>query len=301
VDAQPGVPLWQYAEAYADTAAARARSPGLFRAYLSRDGAATAYDVFLDDSVSIDGAFNVVKHIRALDTRTLPGLSASELLVGGFAASSLDFQNELGRRFPGLVLVVLGVTGIMLGIVFRSVLVPVKAVIMNSLSVAAAFGMTVVVFQWGFGSRLIGLEEPAKAIFILGPVLVFAIVFGLSMDYEVFLMSRIKEEFDQSHDNDAATVAGLSATGATITSAALIMILVFGAFAFARVLAVQLVGFGLAMAVLLDATLIRMVMVPGVMHLAGRYNWWPGYRRPKGSSGNYRRGSKETPAGVPHS
>ena len=110
-------------------------------------------------------------------------------------------------------------------------------------------------------------------------MLVFAIVFGLSMDYEVFLLARIKEEFDASHDNDAATVAGLSATGATITSAALIMILVFGAFAFARVLAVQMVGFGLAVAVLLDATLIRMVMVPGVMHLAGRFNWWPGYRR----------------------
>lgn len=301
VDLRPGVPLWQYAEAYADTAAARARQPDLFRAYLSRDGSATAYDVFLEDSVTLEGSLDVVKHVRAIEPDSLPGLRDSELLVGGFAASSLDFQNELLRRFPGLVLMVLGVTGIMLGIVFRSVLVPVKAVIMNSLSVAASFGVTVVVFQWGFGSRLIGLAEPARAIFILGPVLVFAIVFGLSMDYEVFLLSRIKEEFDQSHDNDAATVAGLSATGATITSAALIMILVFGAFAFARVLAVQLVGFGLAVAVLLDATLIRMVMVPGVMHLAGRWNWWPGYRRPKGASGHYRRGSGETPSGVPHS
>jgi RND superfamily putative drug exporter len=257
--------------------------------------------VFLEDSVSLDGALDVVRGIRTIHTDSMPFLAQSELLVGGFAASSLDFQEELTRRFPGLVLLVLGVTGVMLGIVFRSVLVPVKAVIMNSLSVAAAFGLTVVVFQWGLGSSFIGLAEPTRAIFILGPVLVFAIVFGLSMDYEVFLLARIKEEFDQSHDNDAATVAGLSATGATITSAALIMILVFGAFTFARVLAVQLVGFGLAVAVLLDATLIRMVMVPGVMHLAGRYNWWPGYRRPKGASGHYRRGSGETPSGVPHS
>jgi len=108
---------------------------------------------------------------------------------------------------------------------------------------------------------------------------VFAIVFGLSMDYEVFLLSRIKEEFDLSRDNDAAVIAGLSATGQTITRAAAIMILVFGAFAFARVMAVQMIGFGLAVAVLLDATVIRMVMVPAVMHLAGRFNWWPGYRR----------------------
>ncbi|OGT94351.1 MAG: hypothetical protein A2083_10450 [Gemmatimonadetes bacterium GWC2_71_9] len=150
--------------------------------------------------------------------------------------------------------------------------------------------MTVVVFQLGYGGSGIGLDGPTEAIFILGPVLVFAIVFGLSMDYEVFLLARIKEEFDQTHDNDAATVAGLAATGATITSAALIMILVFGAFAFARVLAVKMVGFGLAVAVLLDATLIRMVMVPSLMHLAGRFNWWPGYRR-RGAGGHYRRAS----------
>ncbi len=195
------------------------------------------------------------------------------------------------RRFPLLVLVVLGVTGLMLGVVFRSVLVPVKAVIMNCFSVAAAFGLTVLVFQWGIGGSLIGLAGPTEAIFVLGPVLVFAIVFGLSMDYEVFLLARIKEEFDASHDNDAATIAGLAATGATITNAALIMILVFGAFAFARVLAVQMVGFGLAVAVLLDATVIRMVLVPAVMHLAGRFNWWPGYRRRDGTGGDYRRGS----------
>jgi uncharacterized membrane protein YdfJ with MMPL/SSD domain len=119
-------------------------------------------------------------------------------------------------------------------------------------------------------------------------VLVFAIVFGLSMDYEVFLLSRVKEEFDATHDNDEATVSGLTATGATITNAALIMIVVFGAFAFARVMAVQMISFGLAVAVLLDASLIRVAMVPGVMHLAGHFNWWPGYRRHRGS---LRRGS----------
>ena len=292
VDVRPGIPLWQYAVAYADTAKARARAPDLFRAYLSRDGTAVLYDVVLADSVTLDGSLDVVRNIRRIDVTRLPTLQHAELLAGGFAASSLDFRNELLRRFPLLVVLVLAVTGLVLGLVFRSVLVPLKAVVMNCFSVAAAFGLTVVVFQWGIGGKLIGLDGPTEAIFVLGPVLVFAIVFGLSMDYEVFLLARIKEEFDASHDNDSATIAGLAATGATITNAALIMILVFGAFAFAHVLAVQMVGFGLAVAVLLDATVIRMVMVPSVMHLAGRFNWWPGYRRPGG--GDYRRGSRDS-------
>ncbi len=292
VDLRPGIPLWQYAVMYGDTAQARARMPDVFRAYLSRDGTAMLFDVVLADSVTLNGSLDVVRGIRALRVDTLPGLEQAEMLTGGFAPSSLDFRDELVRRFPLLVTLVLAVTALMLGVVFRSVLVPIKAVIMNCFSVSAAFGLTVFVFQWGVGAGILGLGGPTEAIFALGPALVFAIVFGLSMDYEVFLLARIKEEFDQSHDNDAATIAGLAATGATITNAALIMILVFGAFAFARVLAVQLVGFGLAVAVLLDATLIRMVMVPAVMHLAGRFNWWPGYRRPGG--GHYRRASTET-------
>jgi RND superfamily putative drug exporter len=291
VDLRPGIPFWQYpAVIYADTAQARRRLPDVFRAFLSRDGSATAIDVVLADSVTLDGSLDAVRAVRGIAVDRLPTLEQAEMLVGGFSASSLDFRDELMRRFPLVVVLILGVTALMLAAVFRSLLVPLKAVVMNTLSVAAAFGLMVMVFQWGVGGRLFGLAEPTHAIFALGPVLVFAIVFGLSMDYEVFLLARIKEEFDASHDNDGATIAGLGATGATITSAALIMILVFGAFAFARVLAVQLIGFGLAVAVLLDATLIRMVMVPAVMHLAGHYNWWPGYKRP-GGGGHYRRGS----------
>ena len=294
VDLRPGIPAWQYAAfIYADTARARARMPELFQSYVSRDGSAMLFDVILADTVTLDGSLTAVQHLRAIEPTNFPTLAHTELLAGGFAPSSLDFRDELLRRFPVLVILVLSVTGFMLGMVFKSVLVPVKAVMMNCFSVAAAFGLTVVVFQWGIGGRYIGLDGPTEAIFILGPVLVFAIVFGLSMDYEVFLLARIKEEFDASHDNDSATIAGLAATGATITNAALIMILVFGAFAFAHVLAVKMVGFGLAVAVLLDATVIRMVMVPAVMHLAGRFNWWPGYRRR--SSGHYRKASGVRP------
>ena len=166
----------------------------------------------------------------------------------------------------------------MLAIAFRSVLVPIKAIIMNTLSVSATFGLIVLVFQHGVGSRLFGLDGPTQAIFVVVPVLVFAVVFGLSMDYEVFLLSRIKEAYDRTGRNAEATMEGLSATASVITSAALIMILVFGVFAFARVLAMQLLGFGLAVAVLLDATVIRMVLVPAFMQAMGQWNWWPGGR-----------------------
>jgi len=138
--------------------------------------------------------------------------------------------------------------------------------------------MIVLVFQYGVGARALGIGGATEAIFVVVPVLVFAVVFGLSMDYEVFLLSRIKEAFDRTGRNTEATMEGVSATASVITSAALIMIVVFGAFAFARVLIVQFLGFGLALAVLLDATLIRMVLVPAFMHLAGRWNWWPGAR-----------------------
>jgi RND superfamily putative drug exporter len=298
VDLRPGIPLWQYVQLYGDSARARARMPDVFNAYLSRDGSSTVLNVFLRDTVSLDGALDAVREVRRIHARNIPTFERARYMVGGFFPSALDFRDRLLGQFPVIVLLVLGVTAVMLAWVFKSVLVPAKAVVMNTLSVGAAFGMTVVVFQWGVGGSLLGLEAPTEAIFVMGPILVFAIVFGLSMDYEVFLLSRIKEEFDRSHDNDSATIAGLSATAGTITSAAGIMILVFGSFAFARVMAVQMIGFGLAVAVLLDATVIRMVMVPAVMHLAGRFNWWPGYRR-RGAVGHYRRASGGTPPNPP--
>jgi len=225
---------------------------------------------------------DVARHARALIAHGVRGLGGAQVVVGGFAAASLDLQEDLLRRFPTVVLLVLGITALMLFVAFRSVLVPLKAVLLNCLSVGAAFGVTVLVFQHGYGGGLFGLEGSTDAIFVVVPVLVFATVYGLSMDYEVFLLTRVKEVFDKTGRNDHATMEGLSMTASTISFAAAIMILVFGAFAFARVLAVQFMGFGLAMAVLLDATLIRMILVPAIMHIAGRWNWWPGVRVPKG-------------------
>jgi putative drug exporter of the RND superfamily len=281
-----GMSTLQLVVYYSDAAAVRAKNPKFFDAYLSADNRVTLLDVIPADTVSLTGLMDVVRRVRALVARDVRGLAGAEILVAGFAASNVDTQEELMRRFPETVALVLGITAIMLFVAFRSLLVPIKAVVLNLLSVGGAFGLTVLVFQHGYGGRLFGLEGPTEAIWAVVPVLVFAIVFGLSMDYEVFLLTRVKEVFDKTGRNDHATMEGLSATASTITSAALIMILVFGTFAFTRVLAVQLIGFGLAAAVLLDATLIRMVLVPAIMHIAGRWNWWPGVRAPRLEAGN---------------
>ena len=185
------------------------------------------------------------------------------------------------KSLPLKSLVKPGSFNIMLFIAFKSLLVPLKAVLLNCLSVGAAFGITVLVFQRGVLGWVFRLDGPTEAIFVVVPVIVFAVVFGLSMDYEVFLLTRVKEVFDKTGRNDHATMEGLSSTASTISFAAAIMVVVFGVFAFSRVLAVQFMGFGLAVAVLLDATLIRMVLVPAIMHIAGRWNWWPGVRAPK--------------------
>jgi RND superfamily putative drug exporter len=278
---QPNLSILQLVLYYSDPVAARAKNPKFFDSYLSSDGRVTLLDVIPADTVSLTGLMDVVRRVRAVVARGVRGLGGAEVLVAGFAASNVDTQHDLMTRLPGTVALVLSITAIMLFVAFRSLLVPVKAVVLNLLSVGGAFGLTVLVFQHGYGGSVFGLEGPTQAIWAVVPVLVFAIVFGMSMDYEVFLLTRVKEVFDKTGRNDHATMEGLSATASTITSAALIMILVFGTFAFSRVLAVQLIGFGLAAAVLLDATLIRMVLVPAIMHIAGRWNWWPGVRAPK--------------------
>jgi RND superfamily putative drug exporter len=279
VNLEPHGSLLGYSVLYSDLPAARARFPDFLDAYLSTDRRLTLLDVILADTTSLTTATDVVLHARQLARAQLRGTRGMTITVGGYSAAALDFQEDLLARFPLLVALILGATGVMLAVAFKSVLVPLKAIVMNTLSVSATFGLLVLVFQYGVGARLFGLDGPTSAIFVAVPVLVFAVVFGLSMDYEVFLLSRIKEAFDRSGRNTEATMEGLSATASVITSAALVMILVFGIFAFARSLPMQLMGFGLAVAVLLDATVIRMVLVPAFMQAMGRWNWWPGVRR----------------------
>jgi RND superfamily putative drug exporter len=159
---------------------------------------------------------------------------------------------------------------------FRSLLVPVKAVLLNLLSVAAAFGALVLVFQDGHGASLLGLSGPVDGVFPIVPALVFCSVFGLSMDYEVFLVARVREECRAGRSEADAIVEGVARTGPVITNAAAVMIAVFASFMLGGFVLMKMLGFALAVAVLLDATLIRLVIGPALLQLAGRYNWWPG-------------------------
>jgi RND superfamily putative drug exporter len=166
---------------------------------------------------------------------------------------------------------------LLLTVVFRSIAVPLKAAVMNLLSIGAAYGVIVAVFQWGWLRDLFGVETTVPIISFL-PMMLFAILFGLSMDYEVFLLSRVREEYLHRRDSDAAVVEGIAATARVITSAALIMISVFAAFVLAPDPTVKMLGLGLATAVLIDATVVRVVLVPATMKLLGERNWWvPGW------------------------
>jgi RND superfamily putative drug exporter len=191
----------------------------------------------------------------------------------GTTAASIDFTAYLSDRLPIFIGVVLLLSFILLMMVFRSLLVPLKAVLMNVISIAAAYGVVVAIFQWGW---VFGVEPAPIEPF--APMMMFAIVFGLSMDYEVFLLSRIKEEFDRTGDARGSVADGLAATAQVITAAAAIMIVVFGAFLLEDERVIKLFGVGLAVAVLLDATLVRLLLVPATMELLGERNWWlPGW------------------------
>ena len=214
----------------------------------------------------------LVRHLRSdVLPAAVHGTDAKALLTGQAMIS--DLADRIGSRMPIFIAAIVAMSFVLLLIVFRSILVPLKAALMNLLSIAAAYGVIVAVFQWGWGNRLIGLEH-TMPINPFAPLIMFAILFGLSMDYEVFLLSRIREEYVATGDSHTSVVTGLANTARVITSAALIMISVFGAFVLGDDPNGKLFGVGLAVAVLLDATLVRMVLVPATMSLVGRANWW---------------------------
>ncbi len=196
-----------------------------------------------------------------------------ELHVGGLPAFVTDFNAELTRALPKVMALVLVITFLVLMVLLRSILLPLKAVLMNALSVAASYGLLTLVFQEGHLARFIGVSPLG---YIESPIILmlFVALFGLSMDYEVFLLSRVKESYDQSGNNEEAVAEGLEQTAGIITGAAAIMIFVFGAFVFAGLVAMKEFGFGLAVAVALDATLIRIILAPAFMRLMGQWNWW---------------------------
>jgi len=224
-----------------------------------------------------DATWATVERLRA---EVLPAVldgTGVEAHVGGQPATFGDAASRIGERLPWFVGAVVVLSFLLLMVVFRSVLVPLKAAVLNLLSIGAAYGVLVMVFQWGWGKELIGLETTVPIVSFL-PMFMFAVLFGLSMDYEVFLLSRVREEYAATGDNDEAVVAGLAGTARVITSAALIMISVFAGFVLGDDPIVKMLGLGLAVAILVDATVVRVVLVPATMTLLGRANWWlPGW------------------------
>jgi putative drug exporter of the RND superfamily len=218
--------------------------------------------------------------VERLRTQVFPAALASSPArahVGGQTANFADVGVRVNDRLPVFVAAVLVMSFVLLMLVFRSVLVPLKAVLLNLLSIGASYGVMVMVFQWGWGADLIGLESTVPIVSFI-PMFMFAILFGLSMDYEVFLLSRVREEYAAGASNGESVVRGVAKTGRVITSAALIMASVFLAFVLGDDAATKMFGVGLATAVLIDATLVRMVLVPATMKLLGDANWWlPGW------------------------
>jgi RND superfamily putative drug exporter len=213
--------------------------------------------------------------VRSLRETTIPDAVADsglDVKLTGAVASSVDFSDYLSARLPVFFIAVLSLSFLLLMMVFRSILVPLKAVIMNLLSIGGAYGIIVVVFQWGWGVSLLGTGSGPVEPFL--PMMLFAIVFGLSMDYEVFLLSRVREEYDRTGDAKNSVADGLAATARVITAAAAIMVVVFGSFVLEDARVIKMFGLGLASAVFLDATLVRMLLVPATMELLGEKNWW---------------------------
>ena len=244
----------------------------------TKDGKTVSLITVYPDSAPQDAATtDLIDHLRQSTIPAAVGTSGVEVYVGGNTAIFVDFARVLTSKLPLFIGLVVLLSFLLLSMVFRSIVIPLTAAAMNILSIGAAFGIVVGVFQWGWAASLlqVGKTGPVEAFL---PVMLFAILFGLSMDYEVFLISRIQEEWLKTGDNSTAVRNGLAATGKTITAAALIMILVFGSFILGGQRVIKEFGLGLAGGIFMDAFLIRMAVVPALMFLFGKANWWfPGW------------------------
>ena len=229
----------------------------------------------LTGTITGESSRSFVSDVRSERDELLSDLNTGEdgvLMVAGFAAYSLDVLDAIIENLPIALAFILIATVILIFIQVRSVIIPIKAIIMNILSVSASFGMLVFVFQWGNGAELLNFTP--QPIETTNPIILFCIVFGLSMDYEVLMLSRIHEEWERTGDNTLAVANGLQKTGRLITGAAAIMVVVFSAFGLSSVVILKQIGFGLALAILLDATVVRALVVPATMRLMGKANWW---------------------------
>ncbi|HWN73975.1 MAG TPA: MMPL family transporter, partial [Solirubrobacterales bacterium] len=220
-----------------------------------------------------DAATALVDRLRDTVVPATALAQQAEVNVGGETARSDDVRNQVGGSMWKIILFVLSLSFLVLMVMLRSLILPLKAVLMNLLSIGAAFGVLVAIFQWGWLDGFLGFESQG-ALDTINVPLIFAVVFGLSMDYEVFLMSRIRERYMLHGDNERAVAEGLSSSARTISSAALIMSAVFAVFVLTGVPSIKELGLGCAVAIALDATLVRLILVPAAMKLMGSWNWW---------------------------
>ena len=241
---------------------------------MSRDGRAALFDVAPAEHLN-------AKAIGRLSSELLskPPAGPFTVMVAGGPAGQNDFNAAMFRSLPRIFSFVVLATLLLLFAAFRSFLLPVKAVLMNLLAVAAGMGAVVAVFQLGWLNGPLGIEHPVATIPLEIPLMVFCLSFGLSMDYELFLLFRIQQAYLRDGDNNRATVEGLATVAPVITGAGLVMVAVFGAFVGAALPVLKMIGLGLCVAVLIDATIVRALIVPAVMALAGRWNWYPGRPR----------------------
>jgi putative drug exporter of the RND superfamily len=239
----------------------------------NRDGDLTVLTVPVQGDPLDEDAVDAVRALRSVHVPAAFPDAGVEVLVGGDTAESIDESDTMNDWLPIVLTFVLGLSFVLLTIAFRSLVVAAKALAVNLLSVGAAYGLLVLVFQDGIGNELLGFRQ-VDTIEAWVPLFLFAVLFGLSMDYHVFLLSRIRERFRQTGDNTEAIAHGVGSTGRIITGAALIIIAVFSGFARGDLVMFQQMGFGVAVALLLDATVVRLVLVPAAMKLLGERNWY---------------------------
>jgi putative drug exporter of the RND superfamily len=251
-------------------------APEARRALISADGRQALVELLPQEGLAAEETNALLRQIRSADGASLSKLPGTRLRVGGVAAFNADYEAAMSSSLQRVVVSVVCATLLVLSVVFRSVLISLKAVALNLLSVTAAFGAVVLVFQEGHGAQLFGLAHGLNGGFPIVPVLVFCAVFGLSMDYEVFLVSRIAAGHRAGLADGQALAEALASTGRVITLAAAVMVAVFGGFVLGGFVLVKILGFALGVAVLIDATLVRLALGPALISLAGRLNWWPG-------------------------
>ncbi|MFN8671191.1 MAG: MMPL family transporter [Candidatus Sericytochromatia bacterium] len=262
----------EYENLYANTIMMQNMGLAQGNPFVSKDNKKTLFWVF-NNNIEKDAAdLDTVRELRELKKNfDAPNM---KILVAGIGSSNIDFQNAVYADFPLIIALILIATYIIMFMMLGSVILPIKAIIMNLLSVGASYGWLVLVFQYGLFIDILGIEKTPGALMIMTPMVLFCIIFGLSMDYEIFMMSRIKEEYDKTGDVSYSIAMGLEKSGGIITSAALIMIIVFSAFSFSKVILVQEMGVGLATSVIIDATIIRIMLVPSILKILGKFAWW---------------------------